>query len=280
MTNRRTSPLFRPIWPTALAAAISAALGPVSLAQPPNMPAPVTLRADTGRPVADALDQVQRLFVSPIAYEELPFLFPGDVQGPAVRHFPSNPEAFWFTLGPSDSNPYLAAQTVLYNYTNVGLPGVYQAVQKNGWVNVAPVRVASADGSIRDVTPVMSQRVTFPKAVRDARATIELIASQISQESGVRVKVLNLPFMNGATLEMGASNEPASDAIATDLAALMGRQVSFRCLWEPTEKDYYLNVAIVAPPNPYKGPPPPRILHPTLQPGPNTNNPWFNKVPK
>ncbi len=248
---------------------------------------PATIRVHSGRPLADTLDGVQKVFISPVAYEEAPYESASDlrqipiVTGAGLRVESSRPSvAFSVTLSASDSTAYLAAQTVLYNYTNAGLPGVYQAVQKNGWVNVVPVRVASAGGSICDVTPVMSQRVTFPRAVRDARATIDLIASQISQESGVRVKVLNVPFMNGATLEMGASNEPAADAIATDIAALMGRQVSFRCLWEPTEKDYYLSVEIVTPPNPYKGPPPPRILHPTLQPGPSTNNPWFNKAPK
>jgi len=115
------------------------------------------------------LDRVQHLFLSPIAFEEAPFATNPDLASAAAAVSGDPTPVLSVTLGATDTTPYYAAGTALYAYKNAGLPGVYKAVQNNGWVSVVPVQVLGADGSMRDVIPVMSSPVTFPVAERDGR---------------------------------------------------------------------------------------------------------------
>jgi len=254
---------------------------PVISGQPP------TIRADSGRPLAAVLDGVQRLFLSPVTFEEAPYESTEDlVQIPVVtggglkieRSLRST-APFSVTLGATDTTPNLAVQSVLYAYTNAGLPGVYSPAVRGGTVDVHPVQVRGTDGSMKDITPVMSQPVTFPTATRLGRDTLQLIASQIGVQSGVEVIVLNVPFWPADTLTVGAAGEPARDVIS-DIGAQIGRPISFQCLWEPNEKRYYLNVTIVAAPVPPGRPAPGGPIFLPMPKLPPSGSPWFNNAPQ
>lgn len=236
------------------------------------------MTVDSGRTLADVLDRIQHAFLSPITYEELPFRNASDLSGPAVAHFQPPSAAFSVTLGATDTTPYLAAQSVLYEYTNAGLPGVYSAAVRGGTVDVQPVQVRGADGSMKDITPVVIQPVTFPIATRLGRDTLKLVAGQIGLQSGVEVIVLNVPFWPADTLTAGASGEPARNVIS-DIGAQIGRPISFQCLWEPNEKRYYLNVTIVAAPEPPGRPAPGGPFFLPMPKLPPSGSPWFNNAP-
>ncbi len=275
VANRRNRRLLRS---TFLLASLSLA-SPAARGQGAAFTTPLTMTAGSGRPLADVLDRIQHMFLSSVTYEELPFKNASDLSGPAVGHLQSPSAAFSVTLGASDATPYLAAQSVLYAYTNAGFPGVYSVAVRGGAVDVSPVRVPSVSGAMQDVTPVMSTPVTFPVATRGAEDTLRLVASGAARGSGAAVVLLNAPFWPSDTLTVGASAEPARDVIS-DIGAQIGRPISFQCLWEPSEKRYYLNVTIVAAPEPPGRPAPggPFILPIPKVPPPGS--PWFNKTPR
>jgi len=247
----------------------------------PRRHLPRTITVNTNRPLAEVLATVQQQLLSPICYEEAPYESSADLKnitimqdgGPKVLR--TRPIVdFGFTLNLSDSTGYLAAQSALSSYIHSGLPGSYKVVQQNGRVDVAPTQVRAADGSMKDVTPVMSQPVTFPVAERSVVDTVQLIAESVSSESGIKVLPLNLPFGILERVELGANGETAGDVIE-NLGAKFGRTISYQCLYDATSKTYYLNLIGVAPASPPGGPPIHGIQkHPTTGPA---NSPFFVK---
>jgi ABC-type uncharacterized transport system permease subunit len=182
---------------------------------------------------------------------------------------------FTTTLGSIDSCPYLAAHSVLSAYRNAGGRGVYNVVQQNTRVDVVPVQVLAANGSMRDITPVMSRPVTFPNATRTLPETVKLIADALTSQSGFKVIPLNLPGQLLEQVEIGASGESGADVIE-NLGASLNRTVSFQCLYEPNEKTYYLNLKSVAA-APAGGGTPVHGRIKTPKTGPQ-NSPFFDKT--
>ena len=247
---------------------------------------PPTIRVDTGRPLAGVLEGVERVFLSPVTFEEAPYESAEDLvqipvatgAGQKIESSLRRTEPFSVTLGATDASPYLAAQSALNAYTNAGLPGVYSAAVRGGTVDVQPVEVRGVDGLMKTVAAVMSTAVTFPVATRGAADTLRLVASAIAGGSGATVVLLNAPFWPSETLTVGASVEPARNVIS-DIGAQIGRPISFQCLWEPTEKRYYLNVSIVAAPEPPGRPASGGPFFLPMPKAPPSGSPWFNKAP-
>lgn len=212
----------------------------------------ITIHVNTGRPIAEVLEGLQHHFRSPMTYEEAPFENQQELtkisilQGGIQKTLLVRPQVdFTIKLEVGDSTPFLAAQTVLGEYVAAGLPGVYRVVQQNNRVDVIPVQVLSTNGTMRGVQPVMSSPITFPLATRSALDTIQLVVNGVASHSGAKILPLNLPFSPLETFELSAVGQSAGDVIE-DLGAKLGGTLSFQCLFDPTNKTYYLNVAGVS----------------------------------
>lgn len=199
---------------------------------------PTTLTVHTGRPLAEMLNRVRALFLTPVNYEEVPHESSACLKsttitkrsGAQVLLAPAV-AGFSVTLGKADSSAYLAAQSVLNAYKSAGLPGDYEVVQRAKSVDVVPVHVLAASGTMRAVAPVMSRPVTIPFATRRVFDVLQLLVDNISKESGAKVLWLNFPFAYSDTIDFGAAGESAWDVIA-NLGAKVNRPISFQCLYD------------------------------------------------
>jgi len=235
-----------------------------------------------GRGLADVLTQIQQLFLTPVTYEELPYENPTDLRtvtvvkdGGPVTVLVNPVTDFSVTLTASDSSAYLAVQSAMAAYRNAGHPGAYSVSLQGVRVDVRPSQILGANGSTRNVTPVMDQRVTLPAATRNVADTLQLATDALTRASGFKVILLGLPFSPLETVELGAISESARDLI-TDIGTAARRPLSFQCVYEPSTRTYYLNVvAVVAPPAPGV---PPASGYVKAQPaiGPLTS-PFFTK---
>lgn len=252
-----------------------------SAQEAPSLHLPITITVNTGRPLAEVLSRVQQELQSPIDYEEAPYESAVDLKSISIlqngspRTLRVRPIVdFSVILNVGDSTAYLAAQSVLSAYIIAALPGTYKVVQQINRVDVMPTSVLGANGSARDVTPVMSWPVTFPLARRSIAATLQLIADSVSRGSGTKVLALNLPFGILDTVEFGANGESAGDVIE-NLGVKLGRTVSYQCVYDATSETHYLNLSLVAP-KPVPGGPALHGLqkHPTAGPA---NSPFFIK---
>jgi hypothetical protein len=216
-----------------------------------------TLTVKSGRPLADMLDKLQQVYVVPIDFEEVPYESVADLktlsvtQGDgSIRTFLATPIVdFDVTLGQPESSAFGATQTVLGKYAGAGLPGFYTVIQGSDRVDVIPSQVLASAGGLRNVTPVMSSPVQFPLATRGVIETLRLVAQSISSGNAVKVILLNAPFSLTDTVTMGATGEAARDVIA-NLGNTFGVPMSSQCLYDATDKTYYLNVHAVFRPNP------------------------------
>lgn len=266
----------------ATAAAIAIlAVSPSYAQTAPGAAQGITIHVNTGRPLAEVLEGAQQHFRSPISFEEAPYESEQELskvtilQAGLQKTLLTRPQVdFSVRLEAGDTTPFLAAQTALGAYIAEGLPGTYKVVQQNDRVDVVPVQVRSASGSMRDIQPIMSSPITFPLATRSALETVQLIVNGIASHTGAKILPLNMPFHTGETVELGAVGQSAADLIE-ELGAKLGGTLSFQCLYDPTDKAYYLNIESVAPLSPPGGQ---RATAPKTVPKTGSpNNPFFTK---
>ncbi len=179
--------------------------------------------SDTNRPLNDALIKVQETLKAPINFEEATYepQKDGDVPPHLVVHFV-----------PGEKDPVAAVQTILAATKADPLLGGYTFSQHGIYIEVLP--------AVSRRTPLSQAIITIPYGERTAAATFDLIAAQMSVASGKSVRVLNQPFLAG-TLIPFAADKTAAFAVLERFSDLIG-PFSFHLVYEPREKDYYLNL--------------------------------------
>jgi hypothetical protein len=221
---------------------------------PSRVPGSYTV-AQSGRPLADMLLQLQQAFLSPINYEEVPYendselrsLVVSTLQGPKRLRF--TPAAdFTATLTEADSNPYLALHSVFAQYKQAGLYATdcYKIVQQENYVDVLPTQVLAITGSKRQVSPVMEHPVTFSKSERTGEQTLELLVREISKVSRKQVRLMWDPFtVLDPKVSVGADAELPSQILAK-IGKSAGVTLSYQCLYDASDATYYVNFYPVA----------------------------------
>ncbi len=212
---------------------------------------PVTLTDDSSRPLSDMLNRVQRLYNTPIDFEEVPYENPSEIRWSnmvtpkGVRPaFPVGGKLV-VTLDKTDTNAYLATETVIAAYTSAELPGLYQAIEENGRIDVIPKYTRGVDGTMREVPPIMSESVTLPSAERTVFQTLELMSSAVSKASGFTVHIMAAGIPENAMTDVTANGEPARDVLAS-ITSKLGITMAYQALYDPREKAYYVGLQPVA----------------------------------
>jgi hypothetical protein len=240
---------------------------------------PTTLNASGSRPLADMLQKLQQLYKFPITYEEVPYENPAELRASNARTatgvrplFPLGGDLD-VTLDSSASTPLSATQAVLSAYTGNGLPGLYQAIEGDGRVDVIPTHVRGTNGVMRPITPVMSQPVVLPPGERRIVDSLQAMGTALSKASGFKVYILSSGIPENATADLGSAGGAARDVIAK-LGAQYGIPISFQALYEPNEKAYYVNLQLVTSfiPTTTQNPAKPK------KPAASPDNPFFTKV--
>jgi len=209
----------------------------------------------SGRPLADILLQLQKAFLSPINYEEVPYendselrsLVASTVRGPKRLRFTPMVD-FTATLTEADSNPYLAIHSVFAQYKQAGLyaADAYKIVQQENYIDVLPAQVLAVTGSKCQVGPVMEHPVTFSKSERTGEQTLELLVSEISKVSRKQVKLMWDPFtVLDPKISVGANAELPSQVLAK-IGESAGVTLSYQCLYDASDTTYYVNFYPVA----------------------------------
>jgi hypothetical protein len=245
-----------------------------------------TYSVRSGRPLAEILFAVEHKYLVPVTFEEAPFESDSDLQATPIKQTDGSIYTFHelpvvdFRVTTNALAAGIAVRTVLEDYGAQKLPGVYDMIEDSDRISVFPRRVRTSTGNMRNVSPVMDYPVTFPLATRGATATMELVTSIISKESGMHVEPLNLPFQLTDTITMSANGQSAADLVK-QIGVMARVPLSFQCLYTPTTRTYYLILEGVYAPVPAGGAPPPTgvlLLPPMPKAGPS-NSAWFTKNP-
>ena len=253
--------------------------------------ATLTSAPDDGRPVDTIVRQIEQLSGIPISYEDLLYGNPSDTMdiGNSVSKVPgthvivprggalsvpvvvdrvtqklvdslATSTALNALLGAASSSPIVAGKFKLDSYNNVYF--------------VVPTQSHSANNDMVPITAVLSTPIELSGTTQTAYDTLRLILNQVSQKTGVTIKIGTIPIKPFAITEtsLAATMQPASyvlarlfDAVSTSGGAPPGHQgMSYHAFFDPVVKYYALNIHIVKNPN---APPLPSPTTPTGMPG-------------
>ena len=177
------------------------------------------------------------------------------------------------TLGQS---AFGATQTVLGKYAGAGLPGFYTLIQGSDRVDVVPSQVFASAGGLRNVTPVMSSPVQFPLATRGVIDTLQLVVqSHLIRQRGQGDSAEHAIQANGYCHD-GCEWRSRAGCDRESGQCVRGADVVAECLYDATDKTYYLNIHAVFPPNP-AGVAPIRGLIPRVSEGRGPQTVRFSK---
>lgn len=235
---------------------------------------PVTV--NSGRPVADAILELERLSGKAINFEDVRYEHPADLAdvtdrvmtpaqralaGPFARVIVPGGGSLTVTIPVDAATQKLTDALLLQNALNLllaqhrsaALPGAYALRNSADRLFVEPVQVRASSGNAVPSASVLLSPITLALAERTALETLQLVLDQASRGSGYRIDVGSLPLAAFARnrLRFGADRRQASEVLA-DLLAAVGRaapeqapKMSYRLLFDPQLKYYMFNVHVV-----------------------------------
>lgn len=205
------------------------------------------------RPVAAAVEQIEKLSGTPISYEDPPFLNTfyltpmtqggGDDPGLLVPRGGS----LLVALPPNASAAQAgAAVRNLVGSYNARQEAATFAVVQDGYPHVVPTQTVDLSGRLAPLTPVLDTRITIPAKPRNGMELLEQIAQAVSDGSGqpVEIGTVSTDALYGLQTQIGAEGEPARKVLE-ELIAASGMPLSWRLLYDPGLKTYFLNVPVI-----------------------------------
>lgn len=258
--SARTQTLARAAYATALSVALSGVLlgQQVTITVNPSTP-------NFGRPVYDAVQQLQNLTTIPINYEDLQYNFAGDLQGISSQvlvprggsfsvEVPVDPSTGKLTDALGVSN---ALNTVIAAAQAAGIvPGAFSVDSSQpGAFFIEPTLQHDSMGNTVAAPAVLATPVTVSFEQTVAQQVLNAIFQQVTQKTGINFQAgsgtlaLAKPW---STVSITATNEPAKYVLARLLAAVYNLQpgnppgVSYMMLFEPQYRYYVFNMQVDA----------------------------------
>jgi hypothetical protein len=248
----------------------------------------LTTAPNDGRPVDTIVRQIEKLSGTPISYEDFLYANPSDTMdiGNSVSKVPgahlivprggvlSVPVVLdRATQKLVDSLATSAALNALLSAASnsPAVAGEFKIDSYNNAFFVVPTHSRSNNNDMVPITAVLSTSINLAGTKQTAYETLRSIVNQVSQKTGVTIKIGTIPIKPFAITEtsLAASNQPASyalarlfDAISRSGGAPPGFQgMSYHAFFDPIAKYYALNIHIVTNPNapsalPLPSPPP------------------------
>src|ERR1700682_1442721 len=175
-----------------------------------------TIEVSTGRPLASAVLEIEKIAGIAINYEDVRYEHSADLQDvtdavmrPEQRALApagarvivprggrlSVPVAVDATTGKLLDVPAIttALNAVLAANNSGGFAGKFTLENYGGVFFVHPAQVRDAGGATVAATPVLTTPVSFPQQQRNGAQTIDLILSQVSKVTGFRIELGMIP---------------------------------------------------------------------------------------
>jgi hypothetical protein len=240
--------------PAALAIAlVVAGRGPASAA---------SMTVDDPRPVAKAIEEIEKRSGKPITYEDPPYLYQGatvDVtgavsrsnEGDGTRTLIPKGGSLTFTLpaGSSADAEISAVEEMVTNYNAGHGAATFSVWRGDNLIQVVPRLALGSSGQPEPVTRVLDSKVTLGAKPRTGLELLDEICHAVSARSGQPVEMGTVPAnaLSNQQIAIGADDEPAR-AVLEKLIVSNGAPMSWQLLYDPGLKTYYLNLPIVQKP--------------------------------
>jgi hypothetical protein len=220
---------------------------------------PEILSVNKSRPIAGAIDILERKYGVIITYEDAPYINEMDVEdqtSPAWRQsHPKGPRAlipkrglleitYQTSQGPIKSdNIRPLVQKLLDTHAEKNNPGRFRLLQEGEILHIVPMQVRDSSGYFVNIDSILDIPISFPEQERKVSTTLELITNAVSQIKGIKfvIGMVPLNLLDRTSFSRGSNNEKARDVLVRALKATNGK-LSWSILYDPGLKWYVLNV--------------------------------------
>ena len=205
---------------------------------------PVSVAVNDPRPLASAIQEIERQLGLVITYEEVPWVYPPDVVDvtASVRRDGNSSQRVVIPRGgPFVCSGSLSGETsesqaallegVLEQYHAQGYPGRFSLKRTGDRFHVVVSQRRDAKGVFEIVRPMLDVPVTIPTRDRTVATMIQAIVQQVRDNTGGKVYLGLLPMnvLARARVADGAEGESARAVLARTLAAVP-RKTSWQLL--------------------------------------------------
>jgi len=223
-----------------------------------------SLTVSDPRPVAKAIDDIERLSGKPITYEDPPYLHASttiDVTRMIRREGSSADDGapvlvpkggivtFTLPAGPSVEEEAGAVESLVTGYNAGRGAATFSVLRNDTFIHVVPRQAMAMSGRLEDVTPVLDARIKLEAKPRTALELLEAICAAASATSRQPVEIGMVPVnaLRNQKIAIGADNETARTVLAK-LVVANPTPLSWRLFYDPGLKTYYLNLPVVRQP--------------------------------
>jgi len=223
----------------------------------------LTAVVDDARPLAAAIELLEKRHGWVITYEDPPFVHDTDFSDatakvrrdsqagkPRVLIPRGGPFVFDYAIpgnfDPPEARPVLEA--LVTAYASTGYPGRFVVRQSDNVFHVVPVMGKNSRGTMQTHRSVLDVRVSIAARDRSGLEMLDATAGAVSAaiQEPVALGLVPVNALARIRIREGAANEPARAVLSRTLAAT-GRRYSWQLFFNP-EKDggrYFLNIHVV-----------------------------------
>lgn len=232
-----------------------------------NEPKTDQISVNDPRPVALAAETLEKKYGWIITYEDPPYAHESDLvdvtekvrrdldkfkpgQAPKVFIPKGGDLTFKYSIDPGTQKPVDSAvvvQQLLDAYAIAGNPGVFRLDRDGERLHIFAEAAKGKDGVLVARRSVLDVPITLPAQKRNGLELLEAFCSAVSQASGTRVVVATVPmnlfyrYQTGS----GAKEQMARDFLTHEFDRMNNVKLSWRLLYDPVSKTYFLNIHTV-----------------------------------
>jgi hypothetical protein len=222
---------------------------------------PNTITVQRARPVAEAIEELERRYGWQITYEDPPYVYYGDItevtginrrvpvqsqselqaaQQPASqRTLVPKGGSLTFTLPSEDPDELGAVEALLKSYNESHRGFEFAVVQGAGLLHVVPRQARGLSGNLEPVKPVLDTLITIEPKERTSEAFIEEVLKKISIATNTHVAMGTISFnmLTRTKTSIGGSGRTAQSILEQWMLERRAR-LSWRLLYSPDDKVY------------------------------------------
>src|SRR5258705_4950464 len=228
------------------------------------------LSVNNGRPVAEAAWELEKRYGWVITYEDPIYVHGSEIndvtlqvrrdldkykpgQAPKVLVPKGGSLAITFKLTSDDNTP-VRPESVVQKLLEVngaaGNGGSFRLEVSGPIVHVIPTAYKNSAGTLVPLQPVLDSLISIPAEERTGMQSLEALCAAVSEVTQTKVVVgtADVNLFAGHSYQLGAKDEKARDFLVRLLGnvRVAGRlddtDLSWRLLFDPTEKFYALNI--------------------------------------
>jgi hypothetical protein len=229
-----------------------------------------TVTVQGGRPVARAIQELEKRYGWLITYEDPPYTHYSDISVVTDLHLPATPVqsasqlqslqgksrlvpkggSLSFTLPSGDPDELGAVEALVKSYNASRGGNLFAVVQGAGLLHVVPRQMTGLSGNLEPVKPVLDTVITVEPKERTAYELIDEICKKISIATNTDVALGSGPInmLAQTKTSIGGSGKTARSILEQLIVETGARlSLSWRLFYGPDDKGYALNISWVMP---------------------------------